>query len=601
MNTESTISILYITDKGQALAEKLTTFYPGAVVKRFNKQVLCDGWLPGRGFVFIMATGIVLRSIASLIKDKKTDPAVVVLDDKGEYAVSLLGGHLAGANQMAEEIAKFLGGAPVITTASDVNDLPAVDLWARDNELIVENGDLLARIGTRLVNEGSLLIFSERDLPLPESFIKINTADSADMIVTSRKIMQGRGLNQAVYLRPQTLVLGIGCNRGASADEIEEVVMQTLDRNDLAFLSVCSLATIDLKADEPGLRAFATKYHLPIAIFSADELNTVAGITVSDAALRATGAKAVAEPSAILASGGGNLIVSKQKKGNVTVAVAERKDGPANKRAGTAKSNRGKVFVVGTGPGSIDHITPYAQKCIREADVIVGYGTYLDLIQELTRGKEIISTGMTQEIDRCRKAIELAGEGKNVAVVSGGDPGVYAMAGLVLELMKADADKAPTKRSPGAMIPSVEIVPGISALNACASRLGAPLMHDFAAISLSDRLTPWETIEKRLEAAAAADFVIALYNPKSKGRAGHIGRAREIILGYRAPQTPVGIVKAAMRENESIIITDLEQMLSHDIDMQSTVIIGNSKSFAWNGLMITPRGYEKKKQYIQKG
>ncbi|MHB8880896.1 MAG: precorrin-3B C(17)-methyltransferase [Thermodesulfovibrionales bacterium] len=601
MNTESSISILYITDKGRALAEKLTTFYPGAVVKRFNKQVLCDGWLPGRSFVFIMAAGIVLRSIAPLIMDKKTDPAIVVLDDKGEYAISLLGGHLAGANHMAEEIAGFLGGTPVITTASDVHDLPAVDLWARDNGLIVENGDLLARIGTRLVNEGALLIFSERDLPLPEPFIRVATADSADMIVTSRKIMQGRNLNQAVYLRPQTLVLGIGCNRGTSAGEIEEVVMQTLDRNDLAFLSVCSLATIDLKAAEPGLKDFASKYHLPVAIFSADELNTVAGIAVSDAALRATGAKAVAEPSAILASGGGNLIVSKQKKGNVTVAVAGKKDAPINKRNGTAKSNRGKVFVVGTGPGSIDHITPHAQRCIREADVIVGYGTYLDLIQELTRGKEIISTGMTQEIDRCRKAIELAGEGRNVAVVSGGDPGVYAMAGLVLELMKTDADSAPAKRSPATMLPSVEIIPGISALNACASRLGAPLMHDFAAISLSDRLTPWETIEKRLEAAAAADFVIALYNPKSKGRAGHIGRAREIILGHRAPETPVGIVKAAMRENELIIITDLEQMLSNDIDMQSTVIIGNSKSFAWNGLIITPRGYEKKKQYIQKG
>lgn len=600
MNTENSISIFYITNNGRALAEKLAGFLPVAGMKRFNKQALCDEWIAGRGLVFIMATGIVLRSIAPLVKDKKTDPAVVVLDEKGQYAISLLGGHLAGANRMAQEIAGFLGCAPVITTASDVNDLPAVDLWARDNGFIVENGDLLARIGTRLVNEGSLLIFSERELPLPEPFVRANTADSADMIVTSRKIVQGLSLNETVYLRPQTLVLGIGCNRGTSAEEIEEVVMKTLDRNNLAFLSVCSLATIDIKAAEPGLRAFADKYHLPVSIFTADELNTVTGIAVSDAALRATGAKAVAEPSAILASGG-DLIVSKQKKGNVTVAVAVKIAVPADKRNGRAKSSRGKVFVVGTGPGSIDHISPYAQKCLREADVIVGYGTYLDLIQELTSGKEIISTGMTQEIDRCRKAIELAAEGKNVAVVSGGDPGVYAMAGLVLELMKTDADDAPADRNPAAMMPSVEIVPGISALNACASRLGAPLMHDFAAISLSDRLTPWETIEKRLEAAAAADFVIALYNPKSKGRAGHIARAREIILGHRAPETPVGIVKAAMRENEVIIITDLEQMLSHDIDMQSTVIIGNSKSFAWNGLIITPRGYEKKKQYIQKG
>lgn len=600
MHTENSVSIFYITDKGRALAEKLTEFYPGAEMKRFNKQALCDGWMTGRGVVCIMAAGIVLRSIAPLIKDKKTDPAVVVLDEKGQYAVSLLGGHLAGANQMAREIAGFLGGAPVITTSSDVNELPAVDLWSRDKGLRVENGYLLARIGTRLVNEGFLLIFSEIDFPLPESFVRVKKADSADVIVTSRKIIAGRSLKQAVYLRPQTLVLGIGCNRGTSAEEIEEAVMKTLDNKELAFLSVCSLATIDIKATEPGLRIFAEKYHLPVVIFNADDLNTVKGIAISDAALRATGAKAVAEPSAILASGGGNLIVSKQKKGNVTVAVAEKRDAPTNNKNRRAKSNRGKVFVVGTGPGSIDHITPYAQKCIRNADVIVGYETYLDLIHELTKDKEIISTGMTQEIDRCRKAIELATEGLNVAVVSGGDPGVYAMAGLVLEQLKTSGGEAATKRRLAVTMPAVEIIPGISALNACASRLGAPLMHDFAAISLSDRLTPWETIEKRLEAAAAADFVIALYNPKSKGRAGHIGRARDIILGHRPPGTPVGIVKAAMRENETIIITDLKQMLDHDIDMQSTVIIGNSMSFVWNELIITPRGYEKKKQYTQK-
>jgi precorrin-3B C17-methyltransferase len=145
--------------------------------------------------------------------------------------------------------------------------------------------------------------------------------------------------------------------------------------------------------------------------------------------------------------------------------------------------------------------------------------------------------------------------------------------------------------------PVVEIIPGISALNACAARLGAPLMHDFASISLSDRLTPWETIEKRLNAAAMADFVIVLYNPKSKGRKEQIGRAREIVMKYRFPYTPVGIVRGAMRENETVIVTDLEHMLDHEIDMQTSVVIGNSNTLVWNNLMITPRGYEKKKQY----
>jgi precorrin-3B C17-methyltransferase len=193
---------------------------------------------------------------------------------------------------------------------------------------------------------------------------------------------------------------------------------------------------------------------------------------------------------------------------------------------------------------------------------------------------------MTQEVDRCRKAVELALSGKTVSVISGGDPGIYAMAGLVFELLK--------EQDSGTPLPYVEVIPGISALNACAARLGAPLMHDFASISLSDRLTPWDLIEKRLDAAAMADFVIILYNPKSKGRAGHIARAREIVMKHRPPETPVGIVKGAMREDEKIVLADLGTMVGHEIDMQTTVIIGNSKTFFWNNLMITPRGYENK-------
>ena len=287
------------------------------------------------------------------------------------------------------------------------------------------------------------------------------------------------------------------------------------------------------------------------------------------------------------------------------------------KQEGSNKNvDKGKIFVVGTGPGSLEHITPAARKAIEQADVIVGYGTYLDLIRELLQGKEVVSTGMTQEVDRCRKAIDIAREGKTVAIVSGGDPGVYAMAGLVFEVLRGQESGAGGQGSgvrgqesgeqknselqtPNSEL-TVEVIPGISALNAAASRLGAPLMHDFACISLSDRLTPWEMIEKRLAAAAEADFVIVLYNPRSKGRAGHLGKAREIILKHRKTSTIVGIVKGAMREHEKVIVTDLKRMQESDIDMQTTVIIGNSKTFVWNDLMITPRGYEIQKAGIGK-
>ena len=228
-------------------------------------------------------------------------------------------------------------------------------------------------------------------------------------------------------------------------------------------------------------------------------------------------------------------------------------------------------------------MTLAACEVLERAEVIIGYKTYLELIPDFLAGKEVISSEMMKEVERCRIALTAAESGKNVALVSGGDPGIYAMAGLVYELAKETACTC-----------KIEIIPGLAAINSCAARLGAPLMHDFAAISLSDLLTPWEVIEKRLLAAATADFVTAIYNPRSKRRTDQIVRAREIFLAHRAPSTPVGIVTAATRDNETIVVTTLEKMLESAIGMQSTVIIGNSQTYTWNDLMITPRGYRGK-------
>ena len=243
----------------------------------------------------------------------------------------------------------------------------------------------------------------------------------------------------------------------------------------------------------------------------------------------------------------------------------------------------GIITVIGTGPGGYEHMTPAAVKAIHCSDVVIGYRTYLELIADLLHGKEVISSSMMQEVERCAKAFELARLGRRVVMVSGGDPGIYAMAGLVYEMAVKSSSNIP-----------VNVVPGLAAVNSCAARLGAPLMHDFATISLSDLLTPWEVIEKRLHAASSADFVIALYNPKSKKRTEHIKRAQAIILQYRNAATPVGIVSNAMRDNETITLTDLENLVAADITMQSTVIIGNSTTFTWQGKMITPRGYTDK-------
>jgi len=245
----------------------------------------------------------------------------------------------------------------------------------------------------------------------------------------------------------------------------------------------------------------------------------------------------------------------------------------------------GMINVVGTGPGNVVNITPEALKSIQDADVVIGYSTYLELITPYLEGKKVISSQMMQEVQRCTTAFEEAEAGAVVTVVSGGDPGIYAMAGLIYEIAAERNSNV-----------DINVIPGLAALNSCAARLGAPLMHDFVAISLSDLLTPWEVIEKRLHAAASADFVIALYNPKSKRRASHIERARDIVCQYRSATTPVGIVTAATRENEKVVVTTLADMLDKEINMQSCVIIGNHSTFTWRNKMVTPRGYAGKYQ-----
>lgn len=248
----------------------------------------------------------------------------------------------------------------------------------------------------------------------------------------------------------------------------------------------------------------------------------------------------------------------------------------------------GKITVVGIGPGNLWDMTLRARNAIAAADVVVGYNTYIDLIQTLLEGKKIVCTGMMGEIERCRVALQEAAQGADTVIISSGDAGVYGMAGLALELLlKLPEDQRPEFGG---------VIAGVSAVNAAASLLGAPLMHDFAVISLSNLLTPWEKIEKRVELAAQGDFVIALYNPKSHKRVQNIEIVRNILLKYRKPETPVGIVTDASRANEHKVITTLAEFTQEEITMVSIVIIGNSETYVQDGYMITPRGYQNKEQ-----
>ncbi|MBF0144290.1 MAG: precorrin-3B C(17)-methyltransferase [Magnetococcales bacterium] len=254
-------------------------------------------------------------------------------------------------------------------------------------------------------------------------------------------------------------------------------------------------------------------------------------------------------------------------------------------RSNDSPPARGRISLVGLGPGSERQMTPEARQAILEAEVIVGYKTYLKLVAELIGGKEVVGSGMREELPRCALACRRAAEGARVALISSGDAGVYGMAGPAFELLLQSG-----------LLTRVEVVviPGITALLAAAARVGAPLTHDFCAISLSDLLTPWEVIEKRLRGAAMADFVTALYNPRSVRRQRQLDRAREIFLEHRAPTTPVAIVTAAYRPGESVLLTDLASLDRHPVGMQTTVIIGNTSTFSREGVMVTPRGYGNK-------
>lgn len=238
----------------------------------------------------------------------------------------------------------------------------------------------------------------------------------------------------------------------------------------------------------------------------------------------------------------------------------------------------GKLYVIGIGPGGLDHLSKRALDCIKESDVIVGYNKYIEFLQPLLEHQKIHQTGMTKEIDRCKEALRLSKD-HIVSLVSTGDAGVYGMAGLALEL-RVDEE--------------IEIIPGITAACSAASVLGAPLMHDHCNISLSDLMTPYSLIQKRVKAAAEADFVISLYNPKSKGRPYYLSESMDIIKEYRDSGTPVGIVKNALRDGQEVTVTTLGEFKDDHVDMMSIVVIGNSTSYIKDGKFITKRGYENK-------
>lgn len=324
-------AIIALTKGGNQLAQRLTTHLPESVIlsQKDNKKgnihnTLTQAWQKYDNLICIMAAGIVVRSIAPLLQDKQVDPAVVVCDEQGQYAISLLSGHLGGGNLLAQKVADILKGQAVITTASDVLGHTALDLWCRGLGLAVTDKQGLTLSMAKLVNTGSVSLYSDYPLPsLPKDIILTTELCCADLWITSCTEQQVEQPCRAVLLHPKVLVVGIGCNRNTPVEEISNALDHACQVNRLAPESVSKLASIDLKSDEPGLLTFARSHNLPLDFYTPEQLNQVQGIAASAAVLRATGAKAVAEPAAILCSCNDTLLVQKMKFSNVTIAIAE--------------------------------------------------------------------------------------------------------------------------------------------------------------------------------------------------------------------------------------------------------------------------------------
>ncbi len=578
-------------------------------------EALPESFCAGDTVVCVMAAGIPFRLLAPYLNSKQTDPAVIVIDEEGRHVVPLLGGHAADANRLAREIADFTGGTAVLTTASDVRGLTAPDEVARGLGLIVDDQTELRRVTAALVDGGRVCIESRQDPGIPD-YAWIAPGGAAEgfqgrLLITHLKAA-GReagawptgatGDDSAALvsarLIPRSVIAGIGCRRGAPTAEIMEAISSACSRWGVDARAIGVLASIDVKHDEVGLAEAAGLLGAETAFFSANRLARLERPGSSFVA-ETVGTPAVSEPAALLAAGAGATMISpKEAYGRVTVALALRRHDFEPRQAGVEPAGAcrpapgpapgeapgeasGSVFVVGTGAGTAAMLTEAAANALRAADIILGYRTYIEQIRDIFPDKPFSSGSMGAELDRCREAVDLARQGKTVALVSSGDPGVYGMAGPLLEM----AGDVP-----------VTIVPGVTAAQLAAASLGAPLMNDYITISLSDLLTPRDEVLRRARLAAESDLVVCLYNPTSKKRRPLFEQVCAILAQARPADTPTGWVLGAGGPGETSGIVPLAELAAQNIDMRTIVIVGNSRTRMIGGRMVTARGYERKQR-----
>ena len=598
------IGLIAVTAAGRAAAARLAASWPGET-RAYDgpaAQSLPRAWSECDGLVCFLAAGAVIRLIAPLLDSKQTDPAVVCVDEAARFAVPLVGGHAGGANALALRAAGVLGAQPVITTASDAAGLPGLDDLGWPAEGAV------ASVTRALLDGGMVILDSDETWPLPalpvtraeasavtreeapaqraerafgHALADPNThlvptscaqdpagePDRYRILVTDRVVPADE---RTVVLRPPSLVVGVGASKNVSRAEVLGLIDDALAAAGLSPASVTALATVDAKAAEPGLVAAAGDRGWPLLSYSAARLAVITVPNPSAAALAAVGTPSVAEAAALASAD--ILAVPKRKSAMATVAIGRIRP-------------RGRLAVVGLGPGARDLLPPRAIAELRRASVVVGLGQYVDQVRDLLRpGTEVLTSDLGAEEERAKTAVTLARAGHAVALVGSGDAGVYAMASPAL--LQADGDTAD-----GDTDLEVVVVPGITASLAAAALLGAPLGHDHAVISLSDLHTPWEVIERRVRAAAEADYVTVFYNPRSQARNWQLEAALAVLAAHRPPGTPAGIVRNASRTGQRVVLTTVAAFDPEAVDMLSLVIVGASTTRVVAGRMVTPRGY----------
>jgi len=589
--------VVALSQSGEATAHKVARALGAAVHGRENRVVQADVFFAnaldhvrdlfaaGVPVVGVCASGILIRAVAPLLADKTKEPAVVSVSDDGAVVVPLLGGH-RGANRLARTISDALGGTAAVTTSGDVALGVALDEPPAGWRL-VNPQDAKGAMAGLLSGGGATVVGSATWLA--------DLIVGADLKITCSAERVADLSETHLQFAPLLVTLGVGCARDCAPDELATLVADTLKEAGITQQAVHSVNSITLKGDEPAIINLARDFGVPLRLFEASDLEaeTPRLATPSDVVFAEVGTHGVSEAAA-LAQGGtdATLLVTKRKTANATCALAIV-DTPLMQMRGRA---RGKLSVVGIGPGQAAWRTPEVSRLVADADELVGYGLYIDLLGPLAHGKTRSDFPLGGEEDRCRYALEQAGKGLNVALVCSGDAGIYAMGALVFELL----DRGPAQMgvTDAARRVEVQCSPGVSALQGAAARAGAPLGHDFCAISLSDLLTPREDIIKRLHAAAVGDFVIAFYNPVSLRRRTLLAEARDILLQHRPANTPVMLASSLGRPEEHVRYRDLADLDVDEVDMLTVVLVGSSHSrlaqLGEGPRMFTPRGYARK-------